>query len=108
MGTDQAFDYDIAGMEFNIESASEMDLWVDISSNLTEAKHTMNIVEEASYLLVTVRIAFKYMNKMFMKILTTYVRPKLEYAPPAWFSYWRKYKELLKKVWRNALRMFSE
>lgn len=82
------------------------DLGVLITSNLSWSEHILNITKKANKQLYLIRKAFpKCSLQTLMQLFTTYVRPTLEHAGPAWFPIFVKDSELLESVQRRATRL---
>ena len=63
----------------------ERDIGVIMTGNLKPSRHCENVVHTANRVLNQVLKTFSYRNKHVLpKIFTTYVRPYLEFAAPAW------------------------
>ncbi len=76
---------------------------VDITPDLSPAAHIKRITSAAYARLANIRTAFRNLCKeSFRTLYTTYVRPILEYAAPAWSPYLVKDKTKLEKVQRFA------
>ena len=59
----------------------EKDLGVVIQGNLSPEKHIDRIFEDTFRMLRNIQMAFHFLDKDLMrKIITTMIRPKLEYA----------------------------
>ena len=61
----------------------EKDLGVVIQDNLSPDKH-INIFGDTFMMLRNIQMAFHFLNKDMRKIITTMIRPKLEYAEVIW------------------------
>ena len=87
------------------ESMKERDLGVVINKKLTSEDHINGIVKSTYALLANMKIAFTYIDEeMLRKILTSYIRPKLEYAAVVWSPHLKKDIMKLEKVQRAATR----
>ena len=63
----------------------EKDLGIWITDNLSPEKHINKITGDTYQLLRNIRTAFKYLDEeMFNKLITSLIRPKLEYALVVW------------------------
>ena len=58
----------------------EKDLGIVMQDNLAPEKHINKIFGETYNMLRNIRVAFPYLDKEMMKITTTMIRPKMEYA----------------------------
>ncbi len=97
------------GGEIMQESNREKNLGVDITQNLSSEAHIKRISSAAYARLANIRIAFTNLCKeSFRTLYTTYVRPILEYAAPAWSPYPVKHKTKLEKIQRYATRLVPE
>ncbi len=97
------------GEEILQESEKEKDLGVDIMPDLSPAAHIKRITSAAYARLANIRTSFRNLCKeSFRTLYTTYVRPILEYAAPAWSPYLVKDKTKLEKVQRFATRLEPE
>ena len=93
------------GNEILQESEKEKDLGVIINSRLTPEEHIQEKVRNMHNLLANMRVAFTYIDEeMVKKIITTFIRPTLEYAVVVWNPHWIKHTEKLEKVQRAATR----
>lgn len=54
--------------------------------------------------MASVKIAFKYMEKIVMKVFIPHLKPKFEYASPIYSSNTRMYTEMPGKVQQQATR----
>lgn len=78
------FDYHLTWNKLQ-ESKCERDFGADILPCFLPGNHIRRVVDEVNYMLVTVKIAFRYKDKgLFRKIFTAYMGPKLEYTSPVW------------------------
>ncbi len=53
-------------------------------------------------------MTFQFMDKDMMKILTTLIRPKLEYAEVVWSPYKKKHINKLERIQRIATKMVPQ
>ena len=104
--------YELRGV--HIESVNEVaDLGIlvgtDHYSNLNFSKHCVKIAKEASARSALMFRAFSNRNIQFrLQLYKTFVRPKLEYASPAWNPYLKKDINVLESVQRAfTLRLNS-
>ena len=97
------------GRETITKSADEKDLGVTIQDSLSPEKHINRIFGNTYSMLVNIRVAFTYMDKeMMRKIISTLVRPKLEYAAIVWSPHLKKHVIKLERIQRAATRMVPE
>ena len=60
-------------------------------------------------MLRNIRMAFHFLNKdMMRKIITTMIRPNLEYAEEMWFPHKKKHVLKLERIQRIATKMMPE
>ncbi len=59
-------------------------------------------------MLRNIRMTFQFLDKDKMKILTTLIRPKLEYAEAVWSPYKKKHINKLERIQRIATKMVPE
>ena len=60
-------------------------------------------------MLKNIRVAFHYMDtNMMRKIITTMIRPKMEYAAIVWSPYKKKHVKKLERIQRMATKMVPE
>ena len=50
------------------------------------------------------RVAFTHISEMFKKIITSFIRPRLEYAATVWSSHLERHIGKIEKVQRTATR----
>ncbi len=87
----------------------EKDLGVVIQDDLSPEKHIDTIFGNAYGMLWNIRMIFQLMNKdMMKKMLTTLIRPKLEYAEVVWSPYKKKHINRLERIQRIATKMLPE
>ncbi len=97
------------GDEVLYETDREKDLGIDITPTLSPEAHIKRITSGAYARLANIRTAFRNLCKeSFRTLYTTYVRPILVYAAPAWSPYLVKHKAKLEKVQRYATRLVPE
>ena len=53
-------------------------------------------------------MAFHFLDKYMRKIITTMIRPKLEYAEVIWFSHNKKHVLKLERIQRIATKIVPE
>ena len=83
----------------------EKDLGVMITNKLDPEKHINNITKNTLAQISNMKRAFKYIDEnMIRKIITTFIRPKLEYAAVLWNPHLKKDTEKLEKVQRAATK----
>ena len=95
---------------FNLErSTAEVDLGVTITEGLTPDKHINRITGEVTNLLRRIRVAFSYLDAdMMKKLITSMIRPRLEYAATVWSPHTKKNIRKLERVQRAATKMVPE
>lgn len=85
------FDYHLTRTKVQ-ESTCERDLRTDIVPRLSSKHHIRRVVKEVKYILICVRLAFKYMGMMFTKYLRLILDPNLgehhHFAHPTRGSIW--------------------
>ena len=83
----------------------ERDLGVVINNKSLPDDHINQITSKMYYLLSNMKIAFTYIDAdMVRKIITTYVRPTLEYASVVWNPHFQKDINKLERIQRAATR----
>ena len=84
------WEYKMGGVNI-LKSNEEKDLGVMIQDTLSPEKHINNIFGSTYSLLANIRVAFNHLDKeMMKKIITSIVRPKLEYAAVVWSPHKKK------------------
>ena len=69
----------------------EKDLGVVIQDNLASEKHINRIFDDTLWMLRNIQMGFHFLDKdMMRKIITTMIRPKLEYAEVIWSPHKKK------------------
>jgi len=87
----------------------EKDLGIVIQDNLSPEKHINKIFGETYRMLRNIRVAFHFLDKnMMKKIITTMIRPKLEYAEIVWSPHKKKHVKKLERIQRIATKMVPE
>ena len=87
----------------------ERDLGVVINNKSLPDDHINQITSKMYYLLSNMKIAFTYIDAdMVRKIITTYVRPTLEYASVVWNPHFQKDINKLERIQRAATRWVPE
>ena len=87
------WEYKMGGVNI-LKSKEERDLGVMIQDTLSPEKHINGIFRSTYNLLANIRVAFNYLDKeMMKKIITSIIRPKLEYAAVVWSPHKQKDKE---------------
>ena len=82
---------------------------VIIQENGQPESHIDKIFGETYNLLRNIRLAFHYMDKeMMRKLITTMIRPRLEYAGVVWSPHKKKHIKKLERLQRMATRMVPE
>ena len=94
----------------NLEkSEKEEDLGVTVTDNLTPDKHINRVVGEAMSLLRRVKMAFSYVDTDMIKtLISSMIRPRLEYAATVWSPHTRKNIRKVERVQRAATKMVPE
>ena len=91
------------------KSGEEIDLGVTITENLTPDRHINKITGEVTNLLRRIKMAFSYIDgDMMRKLITSMVRPRLEYAATVWSPHTKKNIRKLERVQRAATKMVPE
>ncbi len=73
------------------ESEKEKDLGVVIDNRLSPEEHIQEKVRNMHNLLANMRVAFTYIDEeMVTKIITSFLRPTLEYAAVVWNPHLKK------------------
>lgn len=86
----------------------KLDFGFDIVPILS-LEHITGIIKEANYLLDSVTVPLKYMDKeMSSRIFTVYIILRLEYAPPVWLTHLRTHTDLMQRVQRRATMKVSD
>lgn len=92
-----------------MKSKKEKDLGVVIQDTLQPGQHISEIFGSTYRLLSNIRVAFHYMDKTMMeKIITTMIRPRVEYAAVVWSPHLKKDIRKLERVQRIATKMVPE
>ena len=87
----------------------ERDLGVVINNKSHPDDHINQITSKMYYLLANMKIAFTYIDAdMVRKIITTYIRPTLEYASVVWNPHLQKDVNKLERIQRAATRWVPE
>jgi len=106
--TNPRFDYHIAGKRVKDESSAR-DLGIIVEENCSSSEHVKSIAKKAHATLSQIKWATTLRDSdTFTKLYTTYCRPLLESAAPAWNPSKREDVETLEKVQHRALRMISD
>ena len=88
---------------------NERDLGVLIEDSLLPEKHINRIFGETYGLLQNIRYAFHYMDiDMMHKIITSLIRPRLEYAAVVWSPHRKKDIKKLERIQKIATKMVPE
>ena len=97
------------GEETVPSAEKEKDLGVVINHKLEPEDHVNQITGKMHYLLANMKIAFTYIDaSMVRKIITTFIRPTLEYAAVAWNPYHQKDEKKIERIQRAATRWVPE
>ena len=100
-------DYYMAGAKL-VETDSERDIGVTVTSNLKPAEQCRKAAQTASAVLGQILRAFHYRDRhTFISLYIQYVRPHLEFAVPAWAPWTVEDKDRLEKVQQRAVRAVS-
>ena len=92
-----------------MESDKERDLGVTVSKKLSPEDHINEKVRSAYALLANLKVAFTYVDiEMVKKIITSFIRPTLEYAAVVWSPHLKKHIAKLEKVQRAVTRWVPE
>ena len=96
--------------EEKITSADkEKDLGVVINNKLKPEDHVNQVTGKAYNLLMNMKIAFTYIDAdMVRKIITTFIRPQLEYASVVWNPHLQKDIKKIERIQRAATRWAPE
>ena len=90
-------------------SKEEVDLGVTITEGLTPDKHINRITGEVTNLQRRIRVAFSYLDAdMMKKLITSMIRPRLEYAAIVWSPHTKKNIRKLERVQRAATKLVPE
>ena len=91
------------------KSKEEKDLGVIIQDTLCPERHISNIFNNTYRLLSNIRVAFNYMDgSMMKKIITSMVRPRMEYAAVVWSPHMKKDIRKIERIQRTATKMVPE
>ena len=97
------------GKEVIKKSKEEKDLGVVVQDNLSPEAHIRGVFGSTYRMLTNIRVAFHYMDmSMMKKIITTMVRPKLEYAAVVWSPHHKKDIRKLERIQRIATKMVPD
>ena len=97
------------GDEIIPSADKEKDLGVVIQKKLDPEDHINQITSKMYHLLANMKTAFTYVDTdMVRKIITTYIRPTLEYASVVWNPYHVKDENKLERIQRAATRWAPE
>ena len=87
---------------------NEIDLGVNIDSDLKFDKHINNKVTKANKIMGIIRRSFTHRDKpTFCKLFKAMVRPHIEYANPVWHPRLKKLKTLIENVQRRATKQLD-
>ena len=87
------------GEETVPSAEKERDLGVVINHKLEPEDHVNQVTGKMHNLLANMKIAFTYIDaNMVRKIITTFIRPTLEYAAVAWNPYYQKDGKKIKRI----------
>ena len=94
------------GNECIKKKTEEKDLGVIIMDSLSPEKHINKITAETYNLLRNIRAAFNYMDEeMTRKLITSLIRPRLEYAALVWSPNLKKHIRKLERIQRAASKL---
>ena len=97
------------GNETLMEEEKERDLGVLVNNKLSPEDHINEKVRSAYALLANMKVAFTYVDEeMVKKIITSFIRPTLEYAAVVWSPHLKKHISKLEKVQRAVTRWVPE
>ena len=84
----------------------EKDLGVIVDMEMTFEEHIASKVKKANGIMGLIRRSFSFLDPAMFKLLyTTFVRPHLEYAQPAWSPHLRKHIKMLESVQIRATKL---
>ena len=87
----------------------EKDLGVTVQSDIQSESHIDRIYRETYNVIKNIGLSFHYMDKeMMRKLVTTIIRPRLEYAQVLWSPYKKKHIRKLERLQRMATKMVPE
>ena len=86
------------GKDVVMKSREERDLGVVVQDTLSPEKHINGIFASTYKSLANIRIAFSYMDVMMKKIVTSMIRPKIEYAAVTWSPHKKKGIRKLERI----------
>ena len=87
----------------------EKDIGVVINNKLKPEDHINQVTGKMYNLLTNMKIAFTYIDaNMVRKIITTFIRPSLEYASVAWNPHLQKDVKKIERIQRAATRWAPE
>ena len=97
------------GQEEILNTKEEKDLGVVIQDTLSPEQHINQIFGSTYRTLTNIRVAFHFTDKdMMKKILTSMIRPRLEYAAVVWSPHAKKDIRKLERIQRVATKMVPE
>ncbi len=89
-----------------MRKTEEKDLGVIITNKLTFGKHINRITGETYNLLRIIKAAFTYLDEeMVKKLITSMIRPRLEYAALVWSPRLKKKIRKLERIQRAATKL---
>ena len=92
-----------------VKLKEEVDLGVTVTESLTPDRHINKITGEAMNLLRRVKMAFSYLDtEMMKKLISSMIRPRLEYAETVWSAHKKKNIRKVERVQRAATKMVPE
>lgn len=91
------------------KAKEEKDLGVIIQETLGPERHISKIFGTTYNMLTNIRVAFHYMDKeMMKKIITSMIRPQLEYAAVVWSPHLQKDIRKIERLQKAATKMVPE
>ncbi len=89
-----------------MKKTGEKYLGVTVTDKLTFGKHINRITGEAYNLLRNIKVAFTYLDEqMVKKLITTMIRPRLEYAALVWSPRLKKEIRKLERIQRAETKL---
>ena len=102
------WDYKL-GEDIIMKSKEEKDLGVTMQDTLSPERHISGIFNSTYRLLTNIRVSFNYMDtSMMRKIITSIVRPRIEYAAVVWSPNMKKDIRKIERIQRTATKMVPE
>ena len=89
-----------------MKRTEEKDLGVVVTDNLNFGKHINKITGETYNLVRNIKVAFTYLDEeMVKKLVTTMIRPRLEYAALVWSPNLKKEIRKVERIQRAATKL---